>query len=183
MKWSKVLQHRGELVAEMAQAHGWTLGAELGTFDGSGTVKMLDGAPGLSLVTVDLFENQSPTLWDDPLQSENMREIGERARGNLRPYGGRCLLIRGDSHQVHTRFAPEAFDFVFVDANHAGWAVYRDLECWAPKVRPGGWVLGHDFSLDGVNEALTRFLDQRGAVCGRLICTLPDDCWGFEWCP
>ena len=37
------------------------------------------------------------------------------------------------------------FDFVFIDANHSYEAVREDVAAWAPKVRSGGIVSGHDY--------------------------------------
>lgn len=39
-----------------------------------------------------------------------------------------------------------SFDFVFIDANHTYEAVAKDLWKWWPKVKPGGWMAGHDFT-------------------------------------
>jgi hypothetical protein len=36
-------------------------------------------------------------------------------------------------------------DFIYIDANHAYDFVKEDIECWYPKVKPGGWVMGHDY--------------------------------------
>lgn len=36
-------------------------------------------------------------------------------------------------------------DFVFIDAGHSYGAVSADIAAWAPKVRAGGWLGGHDY--------------------------------------
>jgi predicted O-methyltransferase YrrM len=43
-------------------------------------------------------------------------------------------------------FGDKAFDFVFVDADHTYEGVRADIDAWLPKVRPGGWLMGHDFN-------------------------------------
>jgi len=40
----------------------------------------------------------------------------------------------------------ESLDFVYIDANHSEPYVTQDIEAWAPKVRPGGIVAGHDYA-------------------------------------
>lgn len=37
-------------------------------------------------------------------------------------------------------------DFVFIDGNHNYEAVKKDIEMWAPKIREGGWLCGHDYN-------------------------------------
>jgi len=43
----------------------------------------------------------------------------------------------------------ECLDAVYIDADHSHAAVLADLAAWAPKVRRGGVISGHDY-LDGV---------------------------------
>lgn len=57
-----------------------------------------------------------------------------------------------------------AFDWVFVDGDHAEDAVLADLEAWAPKVAEDGFILGHDFAPfsekhHGVVRAVRRFIE------------------------
>jgi hypothetical protein len=59
-------------------------------------------------------------------------------------------------------FSPQAadsvdncsLDFVYLDGNHSEPYISQDIEAWAPKVRPGGIVAGHDYarikSKDGI---------------------------------
>lgn len=44
------------------------------------------------------------------------------------------------------RFKNGSIDFCYIDGNHSGEAVKADIEAWAPKVRGGGIVAGHDFT-------------------------------------
>jgi len=48
------------------------------------------------------------------------------------------------------------FDFVFIDADHTYQAVKDDILAWRPKVKPGGWLCGHDFAnpKDQVQQAV-----------------------------
>jgi hypothetical protein len=58
------------------------------------------------------------------------------------------------------------FDFVYIDANHTFYDAYNDIkESW-DKVKPGGYLCGHDFSLTykckhnwifGVDQAVYQF--------------------------
>ena len=51
-------------------------------------------------------------------------------------------------------------DFVFIDADHCFEAAYQDCCAWLPKVKPGGWIGGHDYNRfkdDGVGRAVRQF--------------------------
>ncbi len=57
----------------------------------------------------------------------------------------RTTVIEDQSTEA-AKLAPNAyFDFVFIDANHHYLAVKEDIEAWLPKVKPGGWLCGHDY--------------------------------------
>jgi hypothetical protein len=58
-------------------------------------------------------------------------------------------------------------DFVFIDADHSYEGCKADIEAWAPKIAPGGWLCGHDyanpnFPLFGVKRAVDEFVAAKG---------------------
>ena len=62
---------------------------------------------------------------------------------------------------------PEELDFVYVDGNHAGRQVERDLSNYWPKIRPGGVIGGHDWKLpdfEGLVNAVIRFSVEKNLV-------------------
>jgi predicted O-methyltransferase YrrM len=56
-----------------------------------------------------------------------------------------CRLFLGTSQDAATKIKG-AWDLVYIDANHAYDAVKQDLQLWLPRVRPGGFIAGHDYS-------------------------------------
>lgn len=79
--------------------------------------------------------------------------------------GGRLFRTvfpcRGPS-ALWSRVWPYGVDLVFIDGDHRYEAVKADIESWLPKVRPGGYLCGHDLDVfAGVNDALR---DTLGAV-------------------
>jgi SAM-dependent methyltransferase len=54
----------------------------------------------------------------------------------------RTLIMSSDEAAGLMRDA--TFDFVFIDADHSYAATRRDLQAWRPKVKPGGYLGGHD---------------------------------------
>ena len=56
-----------------------------------------------------------------------------------------------------SRYVPGDLDFVFIDADHRYEAVLADIAAWRPHVRPGGWLMGHDYNREahpGVVQAV-----------------------------
>jgi hypothetical protein len=90
-------------------------------------------------------------------------------------YGQRATIIREFSAEAAEFFEEASLDFVYLDADHSFRAVESDLARWAPKIRPGGVLCGHDY-MDG-SLAQTRLADfgVKRAVdewCGRAGKTL-----------
>lgn len=81
---------------------------------------------------------------------------------NIAPASERVEVMRTTSLEASREFADESIDFVFVDASHRYEDVLADLETWAPKVRPGGVIAGHDFHWKGVNRAVREFTSSEG---------------------
>jgi len=52
----------------------------------------------------------------------------------------------GDSLTVVRAVEDHSLDLVFIDADHHYEAVKADIEAWEPKIKPKGWIGGHDYS-------------------------------------
>ena len=65
-------------------------------------------------------------------------------------------LIRDYSSNAVKLFKDESLDFVFIDGAHDYTSVVEDINLWLPKVKNGGILGGHDYSLKffGVIEAV-----------------------------
>lgn len=91
-------------------------------------------------------------------------EMDKRDRWFKRSFGN-CHFIRGDSHDVNTRFElfkivhnntsfnqkyPEMedgrIDFLFIDGDHSYEGVKQDFEMYSPFVKPGGLIAFHDIN-------------------------------------
>jgi len=55
--------------------------------------------------------------------------------------------------------ADGSLDFAFIDANHSYEGASADAAAWFPKVKPGGWLCGHDYGNPrwGVQRAVDEF--------------------------
>jgi hypothetical protein len=57
-------------------------------------------------------------------------------------------MIRDYSVKAAEQVPDGSLDWVFIDANHSYRSVLEDLDAWAPKVKSGGLISGHDYGDD-----------------------------------
>ena len=73
----------------------------------------------------------------------------------------RIRIITAKSEEAVKLFGDEFFDFVFIDATHSYECVRQDILIWTPKVKPGGFLCGHDYGADlfpGVKQAVDEII-------------------------
>jgi predicted O-methyltransferase YrrM len=68
--------------------------------------------------------------------------------------------LRMDSCEAAKQFDDESLDVVYIDMTHTYEAVKKDIQCWLPKVKTGGYIAGHDYGnfpgvFKAVNEAFS----------------------------
>lgn len=71
-------------------------------------------------------------------------------------YWDNIQLWEDYSYNVVDEFKESSVDFIYVDGSHEYEDVKRDLELYLPKVKPGGFIAGHDYMeyFDGVQKAV-----------------------------
>lgn len=98
-----------------------------------------------------------------------------RARRDLEPFAQRVRWIHAKSHVASASVHDESLDLIFIDGDHSYEAVALDLLKWHPKVRRGGTLAGHDFTLLDVARAVRSFALQWNATLRTSM-----DCWWFQ---
>lgn len=132
---------------------------EVGSFRGRSTLAIaagLDQVDRPTLVAVDTFAGDPG--WDE------IAPVGEARRlFDLNTAGiGFLQVIQDESMRAAARIADSSVDWVFIDALHDYGSVRDDIRAWAPKVKPGGLISGHDYGRAGVTDAvLAVFSDVR----------------------
>lgn len=122
------------------------VGVEVGTYEGFYARHVLERWPGV-LHCVDPYLYQVD--WNDLLNQQQpaMDIVYARALARLTPWisTGRCVLHRRTSiGAAFSRVVPPA-DWVYLDARHDYDHVLQDLRWWAPTIKPGGLLGGHDY--------------------------------------
>jgi len=116
---------------------GYTEGAEIGVGTGRHAIQMLNAIPGLHLYAIDPWEKYfrcSQELCDKRYNATVNRLKDKNA-----------TIIRKRSIDAFRDFEDGSLDFVYIDGDHRFDAVMLDIIIWAPKVRVGGMVAGHDY--------------------------------------
>ena len=97
-----------------------------------------------------------------------------RSRFKKQIESAQVVLHRGFSHEVVAEMEDGYFDWVYIDGNHLYEYVKQDLELYYPKIRPGGYLTGDDYGVEGwwkngVQKAVDEFIQERPNLSLKLI--------------
>lgn len=155
---------RWDVLLDLVRQHGWRKGAEIGVLNGATFFHLLDNVSDLEMIAVDKWASDNPIYGD-------LRPVGEEFRRRAKAFGDRVTILQGHSADMAHDVKDGSLDFIFVDGDHSTEAVRADIAAWAPKVRQGGKVIGHDIDFPSVEAAVREFGNYR---------TLPDDVWMLD---
>lgn len=158
--------NRGGYIAHLAQVHDWRIGAELGVKEGRTLETILEQTP-CFMYAVDLWKPLKNDLesydgWDFEAFEQSVKKIATR-------YSNRVAMMKKSTHEASLHIQDGALDFVFIDADHTYEGVSRDILDWTPKVRAGGYIIGHDWDWPSVRQAAEEAF--------KYIETGPDNLW------
>lgn len=145
---------RGEFIAFCAKKLGWTFGAELGLWEGVTTEHLLRECPSLSMIGVDLWRAQPGNPGPEGYEGWDHDQHERTCRHRCSRFGDRAWIIKDWTVNAARRVTDTSLDFVFIDADHSEQGCRADIEAWLPKIRPGGWIMGHDINWPGVKAAV-----------------------------
>jgi len=149
-------QHK--VLIRMARDHGWRTGAEVGVLRGKTLFAVLDAVPALSMYGIDQWR-RLPLRADENAETYadfDMQALRRSVVDKSMSYNGRCIILAMPSTEAAEYVEPASLDFVFIDGDHTEAGVERDIRAWAPKVRSGGLVLGHDCHWITVKRVIDR---------------------------
>lgn len=126
-------------------------GVELGVYLGEFSKEILNVWQG-TLYMIDVWNNVAHG-YDDAANSTDPHNIVKQAMENIKGFEERAIMIRASSVHAAKIFEDDFLDFVYIDANHAYEHVVEDIATWLPKVKPGGYLCGHDYiNMDWYND-------------------------------
>jgi len=126
---------------------GYKVGVEIGVYKGEFTKYLVkEGAKiyGIDpwLEYADYNYNNSEDAYLQPRQDVIYGEAIKR----LTPHSN-CEIIRKTSMEALKDFKDNSLDFVYIDGHHGFKWVAEDIYWWSKKVKKGGIISGHDYSL------------------------------------
>jgi predicted O-methyltransferase YrrM len=123
-----------------------TVGVEIGTFCGDGSRAILNALPDCTLYTIDPWKHVDGKEFEAGNPQEYHDKNRESALAKLEAFGDRVKICHCTSEVAYDNVIPRGVDFVWIDGDHSGDVVKKDIEMYEPLVKPGtGLIGGHDF--------------------------------------
>lgn len=124
----------------------FTQGAEIGVWRGAFSAAFCEGNPNLHMLCVDPWKSY-PEWGDTKNSTADPEAFMEQAYRDAMKRLARlnATIVRQFSVDAAKTVPDGSLDFVYIDGNHGFNSVLSDLKAWAPKVRAGGFVAGHDY--------------------------------------
>ena len=153
--------------------------AEIGVFRGMNARHLLQQRKDLHLLLVDRWgigHDESYVATGDfqtRLSAHQWEQVYRDAKQNLTFAPDRCRFLRMSSLAAAHQVSNASLDLVFIDGDHSYEGCKQDIEAWLPKVKPGGWIGGHDYGhwregrSYGVKKAVDSFAWPAGIETGR----------------
>lgn len=165
--WVKCQRMRWDAILDRLPEERDTTAVEIGVLYGATSARLLRKRPLLTLIMVDPWAepaHDSDYFLSGDTNATKTQADHERAynvaRGAVEFAGPRAVIHRGFSAEVAGSVKNQSLDLVFIDGDHSFNGVKSDIEAWAAKVKPGGYIGGHDYDhplLPGVKQAVDCF--------------------------
>lgn len=124
---------------------------EIGTYEG--VTAILFALTCRKVITVDPFDagyNFDQESKEDLIRAEKMALERFRSYTNIK-------VIKKTSKDFYQTFR-RMVDAVYIDADHTFEGIEYDLEHWKNKIKPGGFIAGHDAGSPTVSQAIDEIL-------------------------
>ena len=143
---------RVELIHQLKHEFRYGKGVEVGTFKGEFAREILKADNLLRLYMVDVWRGLGEEYKDSSNHNIHTSAYADTMK-SIEGFEDRGIMIRANSEIGASMFPDKSLDFVYIDANHAYEWVKKDIKAWLPKVREGGYLMGHDYiDIDWYND-------------------------------
>jgi predicted O-methyltransferase YrrM len=141
---------------------------EIGVWKGNSISYLASKNPNSKIYAVDLFE-KTYRYEKAPEVKVHVPTVYDVYNKKLTETNTRHLItdIKEFSWDGAAHFEDNSIDFAFIDADHSYEAVKKDISAWFPKIKKGGILAGHDYSIakksphPGVAKAVNEFVKDK----------------------
>ena len=105
-------------------------------------VEIINSGKNITIDAVDTWKGSMEHVNDKHVIEDTLYEL---FLSNIAPVSHVINPIRLSSVEASNRYEDNSLDVVFIDAEHDYENVGRDIKCWLPKVKQGGYIAGHDY--------------------------------------
>jgi len=148
---------REHFIERMVKQNNLKKGAELGIWRGRVFLHLLRTCPDLTMIGVDSWKVRPEQTMEggETYETWDMVAYEKGVRRQAREFGDRAIILKMDTTEAAKEVGD--LDFIFIDAGHDYESVKRDIIDWKDKVRPGGFIIGHDWDWPTVRRAAEEF--------------------------
>ena len=121
--------------------------AEIGVYRGRFAARLLADCPAIeTYYMVDPWRNLED--WNKPANTSDdaFERIFREAMERTSEHEAKRVVLRGTTTEVIDHVPDSSVDFAYIDGDHTLRGITIDLIRVFPKVRPGGWIGGDDFT-------------------------------------
>ena len=139
------------------------VGAEIGVDQGHHAYAILNELDIAKLFLIDPYSRYS-----DKIKASQAR-LTDRFHTSVKflsRYNKKVAWLRMQSSQAAALIADNSLDFVYIDGSHERDLVKQDFELYYDKVKPGGLVAGHDYTLHEANNQVVSAVNEFAAAKG-----------------
>ena len=139
---------------------------EIGVFEGEFSKEIL----GTGLKDVTLVDPWFPgtTIFSGDKDGRDCRTVDadQTAANVIQDLGDRCKVLRETSAQFWSKTPDASLGSVYIDGDHSYEAVRLDLREALRCVRPGGYIMGHDYTMPaGLTSGVKQAVDELVYPC------------------
>ena len=150
------LRTRATLVRSLPKG---LVGAEVGVQRGWFARCIFNGCKPSLMYLVDCWE-VNPGIKSN--NSAHLEALREAAKGMSKEICEGTVRLVVEWSEKAAEWVPDgSLDWVYIDADHSLEGIRSDLKAWGPKVKAGGWIMGHDFNRIGICEGVNEYTTQR----------------------
>lgn len=161
-----IVDSREEFLKELCKyLPNYNIGVEIGVLNGDFSFQILNTINIKKLYLIDpyLIGEEKYAGGLNTSYSTELDYINLLNRFNDQISNGTIIVDRRFSFDAVNDYPDNIFDFVYIDASHLYKDVLKDLNDWMPKLKNGGLMCGHDYTITqdfGVIKAVDEFMEQ-----------------------